>query len=164
MIFTSISFFILRFRRLSATLVCLSSLYDVVCLSFFVQVFVRFRLSYQFWYSVYPINDFDIVDVTNPNTWVFRRLEYNHTVNFCTLPFYAINIDVVSLFANSSFLFLANLHCINVPYQFERMNIIYFCKKNNTVNWSINLKLLIKNGFFQPLRCYVFFLDAIWAF
>jgi Na+/H+ antiporter NhaD/arsenite permease-like protein len=40
-------------------------------------------------------------------------------VGFCTLPFYAINIDVVSLFADSSFLFLANLHCIDVLYQFE---------------------------------------------
>jgi len=34
-IFTSISFFILWFCRLSATLVCSSSLCDVVCLSCF---------------------------------------------------------------------------------------------------------------------------------
>jgi len=51
---------------------------------------------------------------------------------FCILPFYAINIDVVSLFADSSFLFLANLYCIDVLYQFELMNIIYFCKKKVT--------------------------------
>ncbi|RHN62461.1 hypothetical protein MtrunA17_Chr4g0047671 [Medicago truncatula] len=30
-------------------------------------------------------------------------------VNLCTLLFYAINMDDVSLFINSSFLFLANL-------------------------------------------------------
>jgi len=38
-----------------------------------------------------------------------------------TLPFYAINMDVVSLYTNSSFLFLANLdlYCIDVLYQFE---------------------------------------------
>jgi len=40
-------------------------------------------------------------------------------VGLCTLPFYAINMDVVSLFTDLSFLFLANLYCIDVPYQFE---------------------------------------------
>jgi len=40
-------------------------------------------------------------------------------VGICTLPFYAINMDVVSLFTNSSFLFLVNLHYIDVLYQFE---------------------------------------------
>ena len=41
--------------------------------------------------------------------------------------FYAINIDVVSLFADSSFLFFLNLHYIDVLYQFEWTNVIYFC-------------------------------------
>jgi len=42
-------------------------------------------------------------------------------VGIGTLPFYAINMDVVSLFIDSSFLFLANLdlYCIDVLYQFE---------------------------------------------
>jgi len=40
-------------------------------------------------------------------------------VGIGTLPFYAINMDVVSLFTDSSFLFLANLYCIDVLYQFE---------------------------------------------
>ena len=40
-------------------------------------------------------------------------------VGICTLSFYAINMDVVSLFTYSSFLFLANLHYIDVLYQFE---------------------------------------------
>ncbi|AES58757.1 transmembrane protein, putative [Medicago truncatula] len=40
-------------------------------------------------------------------------------VDICTLPLYAINMDVASLFTDSSFLFLANLHYIDVLYQFE---------------------------------------------
>jgi len=42
-------------------------------------------------------------------------------VGICTLPFYAINMDVVSLFTDLSFLFLANLdlYCIDVLSQFE---------------------------------------------
>jgi len=42
-------------------------------------------------------------------------------VGIYTLPIYAINMDVVRLFACSSFLFLAtlNLYCIYVLYQFE---------------------------------------------
>ncbi|RHN59280.1 hypothetical protein MtrunA17_Chr4g0011531 [Medicago truncatula] len=42
-------------------------------------------------------------------------------ISIGTLLFYAINMDIVSLFTNSSFLFLANLdlYCINVLYQFE---------------------------------------------
>jgi len=39
-------------------------------------------------------------------------------VGICTLPFYAINMDAVSLFIDSSFLFLANLdlYCIVSMY------------------------------------------------
>ncbi|AES73541.1 transmembrane protein, putative [Medicago truncatula] len=42
-------------------------------------------------------------------------------VGIGTLPFYVINMDVVSLFIDSSFLFLANLdlYCFDVLYQFE---------------------------------------------
>jgi len=42
-------------------------------------------------------------------------------VGICIMLFYAINMDVVSLFADSSFLFLValNLYCIDAPYQFE---------------------------------------------
>jgi len=38
-------------------------------------------------------------------------------------------MDVVSLFADSSSLFLSNLHCIDVLCKFEGMNMINFCKK-----------------------------------
>jgi len=42
-------------------------------------------------------------------------------VGISTPPFYVINMDAVSLFTDSSFLFLANLdlYCIDVLYQFE---------------------------------------------
>jgi len=42
-------------------------------------------------------------------------------VGMSTLPFYAINMDDVSLFTDLSFSFLANLdlYCIDVLYQFE---------------------------------------------
>ena len=58
-------------------------------------------------------------------TLQIRRHEYSGDLNIVTLvifvgigtlPFYAINMDVVSLFAESSFLFLAtlDLNCIDV--------------------------------------------------
>jgi len=64
------------------------------------------------------------------STLQIRRHEYSGDlhrvilvifVGIDTLPFYAINMDDVSLFTDSSFLFLANLnlYCIDVLYQFE---------------------------------------------
>jgi len=69
------------------------------------------------------------------STLQIRRHGYSGDLNIvicvgiCTLPFYAINMDVVSLFTDSSFLFLANLHYTDILYQFEWMNIIYFIMK-----------------------------------
>jgi hypothetical protein len=50
----------------------------------------------------------------------------------CNLLFYAINIDIVSLFEKSLFLFLAilYLYCVNVFYQFGSMDIVYLIKKD----------------------------------
>ena len=64
------------------------------------------------------------------STLKIRRYEYSGDFNIVilvvfvgigTLPFYAINMDVVSLFIDSSFLFLANLdlYCIDVLHQSE---------------------------------------------
>jgi len=64
------------------------------------------------------------------STLQIRRHEYSGDINIVilvifvridTLPFYAINMDAVSLFTDSSSLFLANLnlYCINILYQFE---------------------------------------------
>jgi len=64
------------------------------------------------------------------STLQIRRHEYSGDFNIVilvifvgidTLSFYAINMDVVSLFTDSSFLFLVNLdlYCIDIVYQFE---------------------------------------------
>ncbi|AES62361.1 hypothetical protein MTR_1g098840 [Medicago truncatula] len=44
----------------------------------FIVVFVRFRLSDQLRSSADQINDFGVVNVADPETWVFRRLKYSH--------------------------------------------------------------------------------------
>ncbi|KEH24338.1 transmembrane protein, putative [Medicago truncatula] len=59
------------------------------------------------------------------STLQIRRYGYSGYLNIvicvsiCILPFYTINMDVVILFTDSSFLFLANLHYIDVLYQFK---------------------------------------------
>jgi len=65
------------------------------------------------------------------STLQIRRHKYSGDMNIVilvifvvgidTLPFYAINIDVVSLFTDSFSSFLANLdlYCITELYQFE---------------------------------------------
>jgi len=61
------------------------------------------------------------------STLLIREHEYSEDFNIVifvciyTLLFYAINMDDVSLFTNSSFSFLAisNLYFIDVLYQFE---------------------------------------------
>jgi len=72
---------------------------------------------------------FDLVQIEPitlaSSTLQIRRHDHSGDFNIVifvglhTLPFYAINMDDVSLFTDSSFLFLANLYCINVLYQFE---------------------------------------------
>ncbi|AES88535.1 transmembrane protein, putative [Medicago truncatula] len=59
------------------------------------------------------------------STLQIRKHDYSGDLNIficvgiCTLPFYANNMDVVSLFIDSSFLLIANLHYIDVLFQFE---------------------------------------------
>ena len=62
-------------------------------------------------------------------------------VGIGTLPFYAINMDVVSLFTNSFFSFFGNLnlYCIDVLYEFEWMNIFIFVKKIKKISNSFIL-------------------------
>ncbi|AES89557.1 hypothetical protein MTR_4g076960 [Medicago truncatula] len=43
-----------------------------------LPVFVRFRLSDHLRSSADQINDFGVVNVADPETWVFRRLKYSH--------------------------------------------------------------------------------------
>ena len=84
-------------------------------------------------------------------------------VGICTLPFYVINMDDVSMFTDSSFLFLANLdlYYIDVLYQFEWMNIVYFCQKKKwlvetlTPLYGCHVILLFLFRWRQPLlRCH----------
>jgi len=90
------------------------------------------------------------------STLQIRRHEYSGDINIvilvifvgiCTLPFYAINMDVVSLFTDSSFLFLANLdlYYIDVLYQFELMNIVYFCPKKKRYDFIFYFSLIESN-------------------
>ena len=121
MIFTSISFFFRDFailvqrcfvRRLCATLfVFLCSfryLFDSDCQISFDPVQIK---SMTLESSTLQIR--------------IRRHGYSEDLNiiicvdFRTLSSYAIKTDDVSLFTDSSFLFLANFHCIDVLYQFE---------------------------------------------
>jgi len=59
------------------------------------------------------------------STLQIRRHGYSENLNIvicvgiCTLSFYAINMDDVSLSTDSSFLFLVNLYYIDILYQFE---------------------------------------------
>jgi len=71
------------------------------------------------------------------STLQIRRHDYSGDFNIvifvglCTLSFYAINMDVASLFTYSSFLFLENLYCMDVLYQFEWMSFVLCQKKDN---------------------------------
>jgi hypothetical protein len=90
----------------------------------------------------------DLVQIQSMSTLVSSTLQiwrhgYSRDFNIvifvgiCNLPFYAINMDTVSLFADLSFLFLAimNLYYIDVLFLFEWMNIVYFVKKKKTTPW-----------------------------
>ncbi len=59
-------------------------------------------------------------------------------VGICTLSFYAININVVSLFAKSSYLFLAilNLYCISL--NFVKKTILKRDEKIKTIDLCFN--------------------------
>ena len=66
------------------------------------MMFVRFRLLNQVRSNAYSINDFDLINVRDPdvqdtNIVIFQGL--------FTLSFYVINIDVVNLFAHLFFVF-----------------------------------------------------------
>jgi len=51
-----------------------------------------------------------VVNIADPGTCVFRGLNIVIFIDINTLSFYTFNMDVVSLFVDSSFLFLATLN------------------------------------------------------
>ena len=87
------------------TLVCSSSLCNLVCLFFHVTMFVHSDCQFNF----DPMKIQSMVLLSS--TVQIRRHGYSEHLNtfifvdLCTLSFYAINMDVVGLFANLSYLF-----------------------------------------------------------
>jgi len=124
----------LWFRRLRTTLFVLISRLCAVCFLFPVLVRCLFDSGWKISFEQVQIRSMTMTLASSTlQIWIHK---YSHVSRICrhsTLPFHAINMDVVSLFTNSSFLFLANLdlYCINVLYQFEWMSIVYFFKKKN---------------------------------
>jgi len=134
----------LWFRRLWTTLFVLISRLWAVCFWFPVLVRCLFYSGWNIRFEQVHIRSMTMTLVSS--TLQIRRHEYSGEINIVilvifvcidTLPFYAINMNVVSLITDSSFLFLANLdlYCIGVLYQFEWMNIVYFCKKKKKKFW-----------------------------
>ena len=76
-----------------------------------------------------------------PSTLQIRRHGYSENFNIvkyvglCNVPFYAINTDAVSLFADSSFLFLAilNLYCIDVLLSIWMNEYLLFSQKKTFI-------------------------------
>jgi len=95
-----------------------------LCATLFV-----FLVSLRYLISLDCLISFDPVQIQSmtlvSSTLQIRRHGYSGDLNIvicvgiCTLSFYAINMDVMSMFTDSSSLFLVNLHYIDVLYQFE---------------------------------------------
>jgi len=117
---------------------------------FWFPVVVRFLFDSGWKISFEQVQIRSMTMTLTSSTLQIRRHEYFRNLNIVilvifvgigTLPFYAINMDAVSLFTNSSFLFLANLdlYCIDVLHQFEWMNIVYFWQKKTNVCYEKNI-------------------------
>ena len=170
----------LWFCHLWTTLFVLLSRLCAVCFWFPVLVRCLFDSCWKISFEQLQIQSMTMTLASS--TLQIRRNEYSEDFNIVmllifvgisTFPFYAINMDVVSLFTDSSFLFFENLnlYCIDVLYQFEWMNIVYFCQKKKTkslqliefINYMYNSKknnyTLIftksNNIFFQPNKYHI---------
>jgi len=70
------------------------------------------------------INDLD-VNVADPEAWVFWWFRFDHII---CMSLYAINLDVVSMFAVSSFTFLAiSMMLLYLMYYINLNGLISFC-------------------------------------
>jgi len=123
----------LWFRRFCTTMLVFISRLCAVCFLFPVLVWCLFDSGWKITFEQMQIQSTTLAS----STLQIHMHEYSGDLNIvilvdiCIMLFYAINMYVASLFAHSSFLFLANmnLYCIDVLYQFKWMNIIYFVKK-----------------------------------
>jgi hypothetical protein len=164
----------LWFRRLRTTLFVLISRLCAVCFLFPVLVRCLFDSGWKISFEQVHIRSMTMTSASS--TLQIRRHEYSGDLNIVILVkfvgidtsmFYAINMDAVSLFTDSSFLFLANmdLYCIDVLYQFEWMNIVYFCQKKTPMLklkffFYKNLKIKVKNHIYSFYGNY-YFLNVI---
>ena len=131
MIFTCLFWFLVFVRCIWLSHFCAVYLFSRLCAVFFVSG----------WRSRFDQVQIQSMSTLVSSTLQIRRHGYSGHFNIvifvgiCNLPFYAINMDTVSLFANLSFLFLAimNLYYIDVLFLFEWMNIVYFVKKKKTL-------------------------------
>jgi len=131
--------FLSWFRRLNTTLFCSSSLCGVVCLFCFVRVFVQFRLSDQLQLITLASSM-----LQTQRYGYSRNLNIVICVGFFTLSFYAINMNVVSLFAYSSFLFLVNLLVSMYSINLNKWISFIFYKKNCQKKVNKNLIQLVR--------------------
>jgi len=120
------------------------SLHDSVCFDFpsLCDVFFLFPVVVRCLFDSCWNISFEQVQIRSmtmtlaSSTLQIRRHEYSGDLNLvifvgtCTFPFYAINVDVVSLFTDSSFLLLANLdlYCIEINLN-EWISFIFVKKK-----------------------------------
>jgi len=121
---------------------CGGLLFVVLCSVIWFSVFLRCSFD-SYWKIDYSIKDleFNVADPDAMDIPVTLILSY---IFVGIMPLYSINLDVVSLFADSSFTFLAVLN--DVISQFKWMNIILFLSKKNTLplKWNpMDYKMII---------------------
>jgi len=87
---------------------CGGLLFVVLCGVVWFLVFLRCSFD-SYWKIDYSIKDLD-VNVADPEAMDIPVTLILSYIFVCIMPLYAINLDVVSLFANSSFTFLTVLN------------------------------------------------------
>jgi len=131
----------LWFHRLWTTQFVLISRLCAVCFWFPVLVRCLFDSGWKISFEQVQIQIRSMTMTLASSTLQIQKHEYSGDldivifVGICTLPFYAINMDVVSLFTDSSVLFLANLnlYCIVSMYSINLNEwiLFIFVKKKN---------------------------------
>ena len=111
---------------------CGGLLFVVLCVVVWFPVFLRCSFD-SYWKIDYSIKDLG-VNVADPEAIDIPVTLILSYIFVGIMPLYAINLDVVSLFADLSFTFLAVLNY--VISRFEWMNIILFLSKKKVL-WCV---------------------------